>query len=319
MMFVHLLRSLYTNLARIAYRLSPGPIARRLAVRRPPFINSFPVSLPGGNKLLVHGLDQANVNRELFWQDFDGSNPEFTRVLYALSEDAQTIVDLGSYLGYYSLVAAKANPQARVFSVEPFPASIDYQRQAARINGLDNVTFCDVAVAESNASLPFFMPDRSQSKIPNIGSLKNRFGEGTHYADRGGYEIEVDALTLPDLVERYDIGKIDLIKFYVEEMEGAIFAAGRAVLEVARPDMLGWVFHREENLAHLAYLIDDLGYTCLVFKGQALVECPTIEAVRELSDVENLQRGGRSAVLFTTAPEQRMKTLTARIGNTIHG
>ena len=175
--------------------------------------------------------------RQLFWNGFDGVNPEFTRIFQAMAKSANSVIDLGSYLGYYSLIAAKMNPSARVFSVEPLPDSIAYQKQLFKFNGADNVQICPVGVAMKSATVPFYVPDRSLSRIPNIGSLTNRNGPGTFYEDRGSDTIHTEVLTLPDLVQKYEIPQIELIKFFVEEMEVDIFAGGKSILGNWNPDL----------------------------------------------------------------------------------
>lgn len=258
---------------------------------------------------MLWGLDEAMFIKQLFWLGFEGCNPEFTRVFHSLAKRATGVLDLGSYLGYYALVAALANPRARVYSVEPLPDSVDYQRRLFSLNGAGNIEVCPVGVAETTGSTSFFVPDRSLSRIPNIGSLINRFGAGTHYSDRESVSLEVDTVTLPDLFTRFGIDRIDLIKFYIEEVETQVFSEGQSVLKRWKPDLLGWIFYRGDNVEKLGALLSGIGYSFLVFRGQALIPCPSLPDARRLGDVHGAERGGRSAVLITTSPETRLSEL----------
>jgi FkbM family methyltransferase len=302
-----------TQLLRLAYNVAPEPISRRMAARTPPFVDSFPVDFPEGQKGIIHGLGKANIIRDLFWRNFEAANPEFNRVLFTLAQSARTVLDLGSYLGYYSLTAAKANPDAMIYSIEPFTTSVEYQKEMIAINKLKHVTVCDIALSDKDGTLPFYMPDSSQSKIPNIGSLVDRFGAGTHYEDRESIHTEVDALTLGTLCDRFEINNIDLIKFYIEEMETTVFTAGRDVLETHQPDLLGWIFYRDDNVERLGRLLGEIGYTCFVFKGQDLIRCQSLDQARDLGDIFNPHRGGRSSVYCTVNPRKNLPLLAASI------
>jgi FkbM family methyltransferase len=293
-------------LYRMAYRASPAAIQVRLKSRRPPGILNFPVRLPGGDQLIFHGLEKAVFLRQLFWLGFNGANPEFARIFQALAKGATSVIDLGSYLGYYSLIAAKMNPSARVYSVEPLPDSISYQKQLFKINDVEDIQICPVGVAKETSSLPFYIPDRSLSKIPNIGSLTNRFGEGTFYEDRGSATISIDVLTLPDLVKKFSISRVDLIKFFVEEMEADVFKGGEPLLREWKPDLLGWIFFRNDSVERLGSILTDLGYSFFVIKGQHLVPCQALSDARDRGDVFNRDKGGRSAVLATAEPDKTL-------------
>jgi len=296
---------------RLAHRLAPPAVQVRLRSRRPPGISDFRLALPGGEQLLFHGLVQAEFLRRLFWLGFDGAYPDFTGIFQTLSKHARSVIDLGSYLGYYALIAARMNPSAQVFSIEPLPDSVSYQSQLFKMNGVDNVTLCPVGVAKTSGTVPFFVPDRSLSRIPNIGSLTNRFGPGTFYEDRGSDTLEIAVLSLPDLMEKFKIGRIDLIKFFIEEMETEVFEAAEPVLRQHKPDLLGWIFYREDSVDRLGSLLADIGYQFFVFKGSRLVKCSPLASARQRGEVFNPDKGGRSAILATADPETTLGRMRA--------
>lgn len=303
------------SLYRMAYRASPIAIQVRLKSRRPPGTSNFQIRLPGGERLVFHGLEKAVFLRQLFWLGFDGANPEFARIFQALAKGSTSVIDLGSYLGYYSLIAAKVNPSARIYSVEPLPDSVSYQKQLFKINDVEDVQICPVGVAKESGSAPFYVPDRSLSKIPNIGSLTNRFGKGTFYEDRGSATIAIDVLTLPDLVKKFSISPVDLIKFFVEEMEADVFKGGEPLLRKWKPDLLGWIFFRNDSVERLGSMLADLGYSFFVLKGQQIVPCPALADARDRGDVFNRDKGGRAAVLATAEPENTLDRIRRDLPN----
>ena len=293
-------------LYRMAYRMAPLAVQVRLRSRRPPGASDFWLQIPGGERLFFHGMDQAVFLRHLFWLGFDGTYPDFTRIFQALSISAESVIDLGSYLGYYALIAARMNPSARVFSVEPLPESVNYQEQLFKLNGIGTVTVCPVGVAKTSGVVPFFVPDHSLSRIPNIGSLTNRFGPGTFYEDRGSNSLDITVLSLPDLMEKFEIGHVDLIKFFVEEMEADVFEGGEPILQKWKPDLVGWIFFRDDSVVRLGSMLGALEYKFFALRGADLVRCPNLQDARERGDVFNPDKGGRSAVLATATPERAL-------------
>jgi len=267
----------------------------------------FEVTLPDNKKILLEGMAEALAVRKLFWRGFDGVYPGFSEVFFQLSTSSNVIIDLGSYFGYYSLIAAKANPEARIFSVDPVESSMNLQTRIFTSNAVSNVTLCQVAISERSGKTAFYMPSFSHSSIPNIGSLVNRFGPGTHYSDRGSIKIEVDAMRLDEFVDFYEIGRVDLIKFFVEEMEMSVFKSGKSTLEKYRPDLIGWIFYRNTNVERLGQILKEIGYSFFVFKGPELVPCRSLEHARKRGDL--FGHASRSAVFCTTKPDERMKYL----------
>ena len=60
---------------------------------------------------------------QVFWQGWAGHEPETTTLFFALAQKVNSIIDVGDYVGYYALLAAHANPAAKVLALEPLAAS----------------------------------------------------------------------------------------------------------------------------------------------------------------------------------------------------
>ena len=97
-----------TRLFRVARVLRPPrAIYRRLPVEGP-----FSVRIDGGPsfRLLGHGL---STETDLFWGGLGGYDErESLRCWARLCRQSSIIVDVGAYVGVYSLAAAAANPKA---------------------------------------------------------------------------------------------------------------------------------------------------------------------------------------------------------------
>lgn len=110
------MRALFLRLPRSELSYNLGKIVLR-TVLRPAHIPE-PVTVRFGNEFLVE-LDLGDfTSNDLYCLD---AHYEATtlRLWRRLSEEAKSVVDIGSHIGIYALTAAEANPNARILAVEP--------------------------------------------------------------------------------------------------------------------------------------------------------------------------------------------------------
>jgi FkbM family methyltransferase len=69
------------------------------------------------------------------------------------------VVDVGAYLGYYTLVGARrSGPSGKAYAFECHPVNHRFLLHNLRLNGLsERVVACSSAVADRDGSLPFFV------------------------------------------------------------------------------------------------------------------------------------------------------------------
>lgn len=79
------------------------------------------------------------------------------------------VLDVGAFLGYYTLVAAeRCGPSGKVFAFEPDPRNFAYLLRNVKENGFtDRVATLRTAAADRSGTKPFFLDtgDRSQSSL----------------------------------------------------------------------------------------------------------------------------------------------------------
>jgi FkbM family methyltransferase len=206
------------ELCRQAYALAPAALQRRLRRWMP--VARFDLALPGGHSLALVDTDRSEMFKALFWEGFAGFEPGATSTFFRLSAQARVILDIGAYFGYYALLAARANPQAEIHAFEPVPESFALLQKLADLNGA--VIACHrLCLSDRDGETTFFLPDRSLSAIPNIGSLVDRFGAGTRFSDRGSRRLEAACRRLDSFGLAPDLMKLD-----VEEAELAVLQGG---------------------------------------------------------------------------------------------
>jgi FkbM family methyltransferase len=237
------------EVSRLAYRLSPAAVRRRLQRWMP--VSRFDLRLPNGSGLTFADTQQSEVFKALYWRGFEGYEFGATSEFFRLSALSRVVLDIGAYFGYYALLASRANPAAEIHAFEPVPESFALMQKLAGINAAQ-IACHRLSLSDRDGVATFYLPDRSLSAIPNIGSLINRFGEGRRFDDRGSRKVEVDCRRL----DSFGLAP-DLIKLDVEEAELAVLQGGEATIRQHLPAIVMEVIDAE---APAVSWLQDLGY-----------------------------------------------------------
>lgn len=238
-----------TDLCRWLHGRVPARLQRRLRRWMP--VSQFSVPLPAGGSLVFTDTHKSEMFKPLFWRGFEGFEAGATGTFFDLSAKARVIVDIGAYFGYYALLAARANPRAEIHAFEPVPESFALMQKLADLNGA-HILCHHLCLSDYDGEAEFFLPDRSLSAIPNIGSLVNRFGEGSRFPDRGSRRLTVACRRL----DSFDLTP-DLMKLDVEEAELAVLQGGAQTIRRHLPAIVMEVI---EGNAQAVEWLRELGY-----------------------------------------------------------
>src|SRR5262245_6348395 len=75
--------------------------------------------LPNGGTLSLWSRGDDWVSNQIYWRGWDGYEPETASLFFRLATRAAVTLDVGAYVGYYTLIAAHANPNGVVHVFEP--------------------------------------------------------------------------------------------------------------------------------------------------------------------------------------------------------
>lgn len=126
-------------------------------------------------------------------------------------DDPQVIVDAGAYSGLSTLYFAYQFPDAQIIAVEPAPQNFRLLRQ--HTEHLDKVTCVNKAVWDTKNSIT--IADRG-------------VGEWGYTAHRqtGHNTVEIDTMTMQDVLQMVGGDTVDLLKVDIEGSEKTIFSDG---------------------------------------------------------------------------------------------
>jgi FkbM family methyltransferase len=87
----------------------------------------------------------------------------------AAARTSSLIFDVGAFNGYYGLLAAKANPEARVYIFEADPVNAEHIRRNLAENGIRNATLVEAAVSDKTGTIRFSHDGSSGSRVAAWG------------------------------------------------------------------------------------------------------------------------------------------------------
>lgn len=199
------------------------------AVPLPKLGRSTVLELRNGTKYFVRAgsNDLAAVNETAI------VNPYLAAPGIVLAADA-TVVDIGAYIGDFTMQAARACPRGRVIAVEPAGANVDMIVTQMSLNRITHVEPVHAAIGGA--------PGRVGVTSQGVsGRVDER---GMRDASGGGAE-NVEMITLAQLLDRCRIGIVDLLKIDCEGSEWDILPAADPVLPRVR--QIAMEFHCERG------------------------------------------------------------------------
>ncbi len=147
-----------------------------------------------------------------------------TEIFTKVVTEGMTVVDVGAYVGYYTLIAARAvGEKGRVFAFEPEPSNYQIMLKNIRLNKHLNVTPVQKAVSDKTGRIKLFL-------------AKDASGHSTVCENPDQRSIQVDSTTLDNFIGG-QIPQIHVIKIDVEGAEGAVLKGMRHIID-KNPDLI---------------------------------------------------------------------------------
>ena len=158
--------------------------------------------------------------------------PDLAAVCVAHLDPARDAIDVGTNVGFFTVLMARHLPERRVLAVEPTPAALAQLALNLRRNNVsDNVVTFEGAVANR--------PGRRQLSVIDGREEYASLGPLVHAATAGaaGHSIEVAVATIDDLVREHGLAP-GFIKIDVEGAELSVLEGALETLRTHRPIIL---------------------------------------------------------------------------------
>jgi FkbM family methyltransferase len=148
---------------------------------------------------------REEVDFAIFLGDHDRAEIDF---LLNNLENKHVFLDIGSNIGYYSLLLKQRIAEGRIISIEADKYNFERLIRHVKLNSL-NIECYNLAISDISGKAFF-----------KINTNGNRGGSGIVTSNDGSDMVkEVDCLTLSDFISRNNIDRIDGMKIDIEGYE----------------------------------------------------------------------------------------------------
>ncbi|MGW3285432.1 FkbM family methyltransferase [Streptomyces sp. NPDC001002] len=189
------------------------------------------------------------VALDTLWNGEFGYEPGSLATWSRLAAKSTTIADVGAHVGYFSMIAALANPKAKIHSFEPVDQIHARLSVNVRSNGLQNIKLYQAGVSSQAGWAEISV--RFSGNLLSTGST----------LETGAAGAELKRIRLLPLDEVFADTKLDLIKIDVEGHEMSVLEGARQVLKRDRPTVILEALADAEMDGLLAEF-NPLGYEC---------------------------------------------------------
>ena len=184
-----------------------------------------------------------------------------------LAKNSQTILDLGSHIGTFAVIAASVNPAAEIAAVEPCRRNLKYLR--LNTTSFGNITVVDKAVGMTSG-VSLFQENCSDGEghLNGHGRIEGQTGF-TESPNSKSYPVEV--MTLSQLCQKMKSTRVDLMKMDLEGMEFELLTGHDNFWEAFGPRNLiveiGIPIKDRTRLNRIINTMSNCGYDCRRCQG----------------------------------------------------
>jgi FkbM family methyltransferase len=155
--------------------------------------------------------------------------PDFAETMSQLIKPGFVCYDIGGYKGYFSgIMALKGSKDVYIF--EPMPDNINSINRLIALNPGLPLHLVKAAVSNNSGKVSFkMMPDATMGKLMN-----SSFQETKEHTS----EIEVDTVSLDDLISNHNYPKPDFMKIDVEGAEELVLLGAASIIAEKKPILM---------------------------------------------------------------------------------
>jgi FkbM family methyltransferase len=236
-------------------------VSSNFFVEHLPYRGRFSLPLPGELSLQLQSHGDDYIVNQTFWtRTYEA---ETTPVFFALARKARCTLDIGAHVGYYALLAGRANPLGQVFAFEPVPAIFGRLEENVSLNDLANVRPVQTAVGDHDGTVDLYYAD-----TPGVHSNATLLKKLRDDRNDRYITVPVPLTRLDTFIKRNQVGRVDLIKMDTEGTEQAVLEGLGDILERDRPIIICEVLAGIGDGAALANRLKPLGYRFYVLQPE---------------------------------------------------
>ncbi|MER5522114.1 FkbM family methyltransferase [Streptomyces sp. NPDC002763] len=215
------------NARMLAHAPSVRPVTTKDIIREHrkkfPYRGYVDIESPYCPPFVMFCVNDDAVAMDTLWNGRFGYEPGTLGTWSRLAARSATIADVGAHVGYFSMIAAHANPKAKVHSFEPVDQIHSRLSVNVRSNGVQNVKLHQAGVSSK--------PGWADISVRFSGNLLSTGSTLEGVAS----DARLQHIQLVTLDEVFADTKLDLVKIDVEGHEMSVLHGARQVLKRDRP------------------------------------------------------------------------------------
>ncbi len=227
--------------------------------------------LPNGAIFRLNSKGDDWVSNQVFWRGWNGYEPETAPLFFRFAQKARVTLDIGAYVGFFTILAAHANPAGKVFSFEPLTAIYERLKQNIVLNSLSNVEAIFGAAGSEEGAGEFFHVGGID--LPTSSSLSYEFMKDA--TDLTSTKVKI--FKLDAFLKERNLGKVDLMKIDTESTEPDVLRGAIHILEESGPNIVCEVLKDRGSERDLQEILRPLGYRFYLLTPEGAVEREQIE------------------------------------------
>jgi FkbM family methyltransferase len=193
----------------------------------------------------------------IFWKSIDGFEPENYKVLKEFFNKSDYFLDIGSNIGWYSVLAKKINPDIEVYAYEPILEIFNKNQHFHRVNKIKN-KLNNIAVSSINGEAEIILPVTSYIEEETTATLSHDSWQANTRNKK--YVVETKSLdTIIDKIKLRKNARI-VIKIDVEDFEADVIKGGRAVINQFQPIIVCEILFRKHGNKQMLLELQKINY-----------------------------------------------------------
>lgn len=227
----------------------------------------------GKNRFKLATNQTSYLTHLLFWHG--PASFEYTTIFKSLIRKMDTFFDVGSNIGYYTVLACAENNQVNVHSFEPAVGSFTYLKKNVAINNIEQqVKAEETALTDISHSLTFHEAVNNKYQHTRY-VLSGESNASTKELNREFRIYEVKGITLDEYCEKNAINSIGLIKIDTEGAELNILKGGCQTISSQLPIIICEI-HHDFNKEKIESIMQDMGYEFYLYNNNKLEKADTL-------------------------------------------
>ena len=236
----------------------------KIVLSKPRLINWIPI------KKVSVNLDGVLLSLPLVMDYMMFVKPDWEleekKFMKEISKNNGIILDIGSNIGYHTVMLAKGNDNSKIISVEASPTIFKTLKGNCNANKLTNIVFYNNAITDQD-DLEISFYNRDSMSTTDKSTLEDWLVPESDIKKEKTRTITIDTL-----LEREQVKTVLLLKMDIEGGEVLALSGAKSSLEQKKIQNMMIEYHNCTNQNYIENLLKKLGYNITIHERPSLYD-----------------------------------------------